>query len=121
MNNPPDPGDTVPPVGCNVTIVSNESGVETDSFISNRVFKRSRFSKIYKHCNKRRRKHNTDIKPTDCQCLENEPVNKKTNDDITPQISVNTVESPRPTSVARNLYESTDSACCACLNGTICP
>lgn len=103
MNDPPDPGDFVPPAGNFVTIQSNESGMETDGSTSTRSLKRRMH--VCKHCNKRRRRHiGTDSVGCGCQDPQS----------FSENISNNNPKNPVPvtpqTSIGRKNYEKTDSA-----------
>lgn len=114
MNEPPDPGDFVPPAGQFVTIQSNESGMDTDGSTSTRSLKRSRIS-VCKHCNKRRRRHHgSDTVSCGCQDAHlNENEQKVINTDTTNKIidTVQTITSQSPsTPVGRNTYDKTDCA-----------
>lgn len=132
MEEPPDPGGSVPPAASFITVVSNESGMETDgSWVSAKNLKRSRPSKVCRHCNKRRRKRNSNSEPKeiDCVCDHVEIIPEKTTvvneimkpDSIIPKpnltlpnneslIGKTTDTHPRPPPIGRTLYESTDVA-----------
>lgn len=115
MNDPPDPGGFVPPASNFVTIVSNESGMETDSSISNRALKRKSRGhvSICKLCNKRRRKHGSESRPSDCDCEQNIHTSID-QQKIPPSVITkhNDATSPTfiPTQIGRKLYEKTDIA-----------
>lgn len=119
MNDPPDPGDFVPPAGLFVT-VSNESGMETDSSISSRSRKRSRLH-VCKSCNKKRRQnHGGENLVNNCQCTQHSPkkdttIKEKAQIVIQPSLPTftpNTVSSPTtvsaPAPIGRLLYNETD-------------
>lgn len=93
MNDPPDPGDIVPPAGKYVTIVSNESGMETDGSFTTRSRKRSRIH-VCKQCNKKRRQgldSRTDSH-NNCQCT-----------DLSPKQEYNSIKDKTPTPVVKEL------------------
>lgn len=104
MNEPPDPGDLVPPAGMFVTVVSNESGMETDGSWTTRSRKRSRLH-VCKHCNKKRRQHQGSDVRTDnhnnCQCSELSPIKADQDFNSPTQLVVKecnaSVSSPAPT------------------------
>lgn len=122
MEEPPDPGGTVPPVGENVTIFSNDSSIDTDGSIrANR--KRIRApQKLCKHCNKRRKHHTHDsgkLKQSDCHCdsethniFKETPPTPLVNESSHPRSpKVATINDPNPNQsphVGRTLFESTD-------------
>lgn len=138
MEEPPDPGGSVPPVGNHVTIettvptiastlmsnstalmsatASNESGMETDGSICNRSLKRARPNKMCRHCNKRRRKRNSVSEPkeNDCICSTTEVISEAPmvtkQPDSTPVVPSNDNIRPRPSPIGREFYESTDVA-----------
>lgn len=122
MKDPPDPGDEVPPAGLFVTVLSNESGMETDNSISNRSRKRSRLH-VCKHCNKKRRHlHGSDVKVdhNDCHCNISPRIDNVKEKSVTePNTSVSTPASsslsfppmpPAPSPIGRLLYNETDIA-----------
>lgn len=101
MNEPPDPGGTVPPAGAFVTICSNESGMDTDCSVSKRHLKRTRSYKICKQCNKRKRKHGSES-GHDCGCSEESHVA------LSPKIPPTSSPNETPVQIGRSNYESND-------------
>lgn len=77
MEEPPDPGGTVPPAGCFVTLSnsfeklpSNDSAMDTDTSVTKKR-KRTRLHKMCKHCNKRKREHGSNNESKKgCNCEE---------------------------------------------------
>lgn len=133
MDEPPDPGGgddsgTVPQANNFVTItthsiISNESGLETDESVTQRTGrKRSRLNKICKHCNKKKRKHAQAIDgKSGCLCVDsggNSDNSTKDNDTnslqkpkvIAPQETSNGPSSQAAPTVGRKTYQVTDKA-----------
>lgn len=112
MDEPPDPGGSVPPAGMFITINSNESGMDTDGSCTTRNLKRSRVQ-VCKHCNKRRRtkKHHGSVSSgcgcTDSTNVESEPIISVPN--VIPAIPAPSPLIP-PTQIGRKLYEKSDIA-----------
>lgn len=133
MEEPPDPGGSVPQATCFITLPSNESDMETDTSVASnsvsvnpaRKLKRPRTHKTCRHCNKRRRKRNstTECKETDCTCDPISSINEKDQapiaelshplHNILPDCQVNSLPTPtrpQPMPVGRLTYEHSDLA-----------
>lgn len=129
MNEPEDPGGTIPPASNFVTIsVSHgKSDMDTDGSFrdtdgSEHNIKRKRTSarRICKHCNKKKRKNHkssiVDFTPSDCQCELHDLNNKirestdKTNSDSTTPHSSQTTDTSRSFTTSRPFYLATDLA-----------
>ncbi|KAL4708634.1 hypothetical protein ACJJTC_008160 [Scirpophaga incertulas] len=88
MNDPPDPGGSIPSVACNVTVMSqDESSADTDHTIVDWAIpsnsrKRSKTAKICKHCNKKKRKHKMAGKSEGCLCVDSDEKNSTENAEI---------------------------------------
>jgi hypothetical protein len=130
MDDPEDPGGTVPQASNVITIEYSCSGMDTeDSFrdtdgsenkINANKRKRSSARKVCKTCNKKKRRHqkNSSILPineVDCQCSNNNPENtieptQKPVDipSLTPHDS-STTDTIR-TSLSRSSYQASDTA-----------
>lgn len=72
MNEPPDPGGTIPPAMNFVTIECDESGMDTDNSLNSvrSSRKRSHCHKICKQCNKKKRKNVGNQKDIGCLCRD---------------------------------------------------
>lgn len=122
MNEPPDPGGTVPTATNFVTIECYESGMDTDTSthslnkISSR--KRNHSHKICKHCNKKKRKNIGGQKDIGCSCMEeivnvtdlNKPITSASNGLFNPAPNSSQTSSSLSSPVGRRLYNNLDVA-----------
>ncbi|KAL4702817.1 hypothetical protein ACJJTC_003975 [Scirpophaga incertulas] len=121
MNDPPDPGGSIPSVACNVTVMSqDESSADTDHTIVDWAIpsnsrKRSKTAKICKHCNKKKRKHKMAGKSEGCLCVDLDEKNSTENAEITekqrdpstlPALSVNISQPQAESANSRKFYET---------------
>ncbi|KAL4715454.1 hypothetical protein ACJJTC_015357 [Scirpophaga incertulas] len=123
MNDPPDPGGSIPSVACNVTVMSqDESSADTDHTIVDWAIpsnsrKRSKTAKICKHCNKKKRKHKMAGKSEGCLCVDSDEKNstvnakipeKQRDPSILPALSENISQPQAESANSRKFYESVE-------------
>lgn len=118
MNEPPDPGGTIPPAINFVTIECDESGMDTDNSVNSiksSSRKRSHCHKICKQCNKKKRKNLGNQKDKGCSCMEeihtNTNLNNATQATLNP-LSTETSQNNTSQSsmISRRLYNHFDSS-----------
>lgn len=114
MNEPLDPGGTVPQAVCYVT-VNSESGIDTDfSIKKDKGHKRIRLHKKCKHCHKRKRSTSGSNPP--CDCTDNisksdSPINSDTNNSSKNELkSAPVTQVPPPAPVTRQSYNQSNLA-----------
>lgn len=114
MNEPPDPGGSVPPAVNFVTIEGDESGMDTDISVSSitKSRKRSYSQKICKQCNKKKRKHLGNQKDIGCACKEVTVIDFDKIDAPThnPQTEPTTNNTSTSIQLGRRLFNQTDSS-----------
>lgn len=121
MEEPPhDPGGSLPnfppiPIASAFVTISNESGMDTDcSIASAKNRKRTRTSKVCRHCNKKKRNKHSVQKLDDCCCTLSDNTNQVP--DTVPTTSViaskafteNVTKTSKPAPIGRTNYTSTD-------------
>lgn len=109
MEEPPDPGGTVPPAAQYVTISNiQESSMDTDASCQSTTLKRKAPHRVCRHCNKRRRNDSKQPKAYNCNCTNNNSdQDTKVHNKSTSNSHSNSSDAYKP--ISRLLYNNSDT------------